>query len=151
MGCDNCPGSKKPENVDKRGNIKNTRAELDDRKERMAPYLIPTNPVLESITFEEYVAQKTIYRKQAEAMSSKAVNSFSDDYKRIQIQELIDVVNHEDASPLSPSQALKALNVLSYMDGYKNVFEEFSGLTERVHDLYERIIENNKIKYKWNR
>lgn len=148
MSCDNCPGSKKPDNVDKRGNIIGEKAEMQGKAP--SPHLVPTHPVLEQFTFEEYITQKTIHRKQAETESNKAVKSFSEEYKKIQIQELIDVVNHEDASPLSPTQAIKALKALSEVEEYKNTFTFFSGLLEQVDSLYEKLVENNKIKIKWN-
>lgn len=150
MGCRGCPGgSSKSPTMDKRGNIKEGQAELSNRpEEQFKPKDLP--PDLKNMTYEKYVLEKKAAREYGDKIGAEHVETFSMDYKRIQIQELIDVVNHLDGGPLSPTQALQALFDFSNMSVYKKVFDEFPGLKSRVNELYNKLILDNKIIVEWS-
>jgi len=158
MSCNGCPDKDKDTPfADKKGNVKNkdgtaNKAAVNEPKKSSSaptPDMIPTHPQLENMSYADYLVQKTIFREKAKGVSDNAVKQFSLDYKRIQVQELIDVVNHEDAGPLSPTQALQALHSLASLDDYKSVFNEFSGLQESIDKLYSELIDSKKIKAQW--
>lgn len=153
MGCNGCPGAdNKVSEVDKRGNplFKKTKAELEDRPDEKFEPPKPLPQDLKDMSYEQYVQEKNTAREYGKKMSNDAVRNFSMDHKRIQIKELIDVVNHKDGGPLSPTQALQALYDFCSMSEYVPIFAEFKGLEERVKTLYKKLVEDNKIYVEWS-
>ncbi len=77
------------------------------------------------------------------------MEGFSDDYKRIQIDELISVYNHEFVHvKLTPSQALVALYEFVHNPTYQKIIDEFTGLREQVDLRYAELMKN-KLEIKW--
>ena len=148
MSCPECNKSiDKTLQVDRRGNVISG-ASMDDRPEkRFRPKELPAD--LKNQTYQQYIKEKSIAREYGKKIGNDAIKTFSTDHKRIQIKELIDVVNHEDGGPLSPTQALQALYDFSKLNEYEKIFDEFSGLKERVLCLYNKLIKDNKIEVEW--
>ena len=148
MGCNGCPG-KETSDVDKRGNVfKDEKAAMEDRpEENYKPKELP--PDLKNMPYQTYIKEKSAARNYGKKMGLDAVRTFSTEHKRIQIKELIDVVNHEDGGPLSPTQALQALFDFSNLEEYTIIFNEFVGLKQQVTELYKRLVESNKISVEW--
>jgi hypothetical protein len=160
MGCKGCPEKNKNIQVDKYGNPvlpgqenqqNNT---FKESKEALAEYekevynqsLLKTKA---NITYKEYVNGKAEHRKKSKDLGDSILKSFSDDFKRIQVDELIAVVNNEEVHRLSPTQALVMLYELVHHKDYQKIISEFTNLNEQVDKKYQELM-NNKIITSWN-
>src|SRR4030042_6768289 len=129
MGCTNC-GSDKTKKYDSRGNVIGT-PELNQPQ--------PNSVAQEAreLTYAEFKVKRDQFRNNTTKLGNTKVAEFSEDYKRIQIDELISVYNHDEVHfKLTPSQALVALWQFAHHPEYQKVFNEFEGLREQVDTKY---------------
>lgn len=138
MGCAGC-GSRDTNsaNVDKRG-VGKPAMETENKTEDAY-----------NMSYAEYVQQRSGFRARAREIGNEKIKTLSDDYKRIQIDELLSVYNHDEVHfKLTPSQALMALWEFAHHPGYEKIFDEFKGLREAVDKKYEEL-KNNRIEVTW--
>ncbi len=150
MGCSGCPGNEKSARYDSRGNVIGIpeSAEVGTPPPPQPPNGNPGDEVRE-MRYQEYTVERDAFREASRKAGDEKVTEFSEDYKRIQIDELISVYNHEEVHfKLTPSQALMALWEFSSHPVYAKVFSEFEGLRERVVEEYEKI-KAKRIEIKW--
>lgn len=100
-------------------------------------------------TYKEYVLGKEEHRKKTREIGNNIIKSFSDDYKRIQVDELVSVFNNEEVHRLSPTQALVMLYELVHHKDYQKIISEFEGLSEQV-DLKYKMLMDNRINVRWS-
>lgn len=106
-------------------------------------------PNISDMTYVEYRKVKSEYIDQKKAVAGVVARSRSEDFKRIQIHDLVMIYNYEEFSPyISPHQAIVALWELSHDKAFTKVFDEFSGLSEQV-DLRYKEIKDKNIKLNW--
>jgi hypothetical protein len=151
MGCRGCP-EKSGSKVDRYGNPLNenhTHANSSMGDYEKEVYAHNDLRFRENMTYRDYKKEKEAHRKKTREMSDQIAKSFSDDYKRIQIDELIAVVNNEEVHRLSPTQSLAMLYELTHHADYQKIVDEFEGLREQVDALYNELMKN-KIKVSWN-
>jgi hypothetical protein len=149
MGCSTCPKPKKAENLDKHGNPI-SEAEKEElrrhtnvqREQNMAEEIL-------NMSYTEYINRRKKWRDNTRAMGQEKIQSFSEDYKRIQIEELVSVYNLEEVHfKLTPDQALAALHEFIHNPVYSRVVDEFEGLREQVDKKYAELM-SNRINIKW--
>lgn len=151
MGCRGCGPGDKGSEYDKHGNRMEHPAEVQERArhaEHRRAHGTARDQARE-LSYAEYTRRRAEFREQARVVRDKAIAEFSDDYKRIQIDELISVYNLEEVHfKLTPEQALVALWEFVHDKGYQKVIDEFEGLREAIDKRYVEL-QKNKIELKW--
>jgi len=147
MGCNTCPGAGTPSTqYDKRGNV-STKNAMEQQDEEMHKRALADNkePVESKfLSYAEYKHKRAEFRKASKRVGDDTVKEFSEEYKRIQIDELISVFNHDEVHfRLTPTQALVALWELSHLPDYQKVINEFKGLRENVDKKYALLKQDN--------
>lgn len=142
MPCKGCSSKDGAPSTDKHGNPVIGQNELAKEEELI-------NSTAKEVSYKEYLTKRESFRKRTRDFGNKKVKEFSKDYKRIQIDELISVYNHDEVHfKLTPSQALVALWEFAHHPDYQDVFEEFVGLREQIDDKYRKLKEDH-IKLIW--
>ena len=151
MGCNGCPGDPKNTTYDKDGNVMNHPAEAVDRArhEDHGRAHASVREQARQMPYTEYLRLRKEFREKARVLRDGAVKEFTEDYKRIQIDELLSVYNLDEVHfKLTPDQALIALWEFSHDAAYQNVISEFEGLREAI-DVKHAELQKNKIEIKW--
>jgi len=149
MSCPGCPEkSKGLPNVDSRGNIIDNHSEMGNYEKEVYNTKPSNAKPIQNMTYAEYMKGREEVQKRSRKLGDEMVKKFTPDYKRIQIQELIDIYNHEEVSRLTPTQALVGLWELVHHKEYQNIIMEFENLSEQVDKKYLELIED-KIIIKW--
>lgn len=142
MGCSGC-GKKDVQskmNVDKHGVPIESRAAMENTGA----------PDIYTMSYVEYTKRRDEFRAKARDIGNKKIESLSDDYKRIQIDELVSVYNHDEVHfKLTPTQALIALWEFAHHPAYTKIFDEFEGLREQIDTKHAELMAN-KISLKWS-
>jgi hypothetical protein len=158
MGCKGCPEKNKNLSFDKYGNpviegsppndtpTPNKDSAMGDYEKEVYEQTLLKGR--KDITYKEYVAGKAIHRDRGRALGDNVIKNLSDDYKRIQIDELVGVVNSEEVHRLSPTQALVMLHELVHHKDYQKIIVEFTNLSEQVDTKYAELVKN-KITTFW--
>lgn len=146
MSCKGCTGNKEEKKYDSRGNVIGT-PEMKQRANEQQQHAHAHEA--RELSYTEYLSKRAEFRAESKAVGNQKVLEFSDDYRRIQIDELISVFNLDEVHfKLTPSQALVALWEFAHHPAYQKVFDEFEGLREQVDIKYSELKSNN-IKLKW--
>jgi hypothetical protein len=145
MGCKGCSDhSENPGVFDSRGNKKNIMEQYEEEvysnnKDKQLKGNMP---------YTEYKKKKSIFRNKSYTEGDAIIKTFSEDYKRIQVDELIAVYNNEEVHRLCPTQALVMLHELVHHRDYQKVINEFLGLREQVDTKYEELMKQ-RINVVW--
>jgi hypothetical protein len=108
----------------------------------------PKEKSIYDMSYNEFLREKKIFRESTRKAGEEAILTFSDDYKRIQIQQFVDIANYEDVGRLTPEQAIGALWELVHHQAYQKVIDEFEGLREQVDRKYKEMMDK-RIKVVW--
>jgi len=152
MACNGCNDSTTTnKKYDKTGNVMQHPAEqLENERKRGHKNSHESNmDQAQNMKYSEYIQLRKTFRENARAQRNEIVKQFTDDYKRIQIDELISVYNLEEVHfKLTPDQALVALWEFAHDAVYKKVIDEFEGLREIIDIKYDQLMKN-KLDLKW--
>ena len=152
MSCRGCPDDDRSvKKYDKTGNEMNHPAEQKEREihEQHRHEHPSMQDMARAMTYKEYKKRKSDFRADARELRNKTVVQFTEDYKRIQIEELLAVHNLEEVHfKLTPEQAVVALWEFTRDKEYTNVIDEFEGLREAIDRRHSEIMKN-KIELKW--
>lgn len=150
MSCDGCPGANKK--VDKHGNPvvgKNEMGEEEIKRHADALQSARARQEARDMSYSDYLTMKKNNQAESRRIGKETIATFSDDYKRIQIDGLISVYNHEEVNfNLTPTQALVALYEFVHDPGYQKIVKEFDGLAEQVDKKYKELKED-RIDVEW--
>jgi hypothetical protein len=135
MGCRGCPDKSNINTLDSRGNPVVGKAAISEED---FSNLKKPKPLSE-MGYQEYVSERNLMREQTRAASKVVVGGFSNDYKRIQLQQMIDIANFEEMGHLTPDQAISALWEMIHTEEYGMVAREFHSLYEEVDKRYEEL------------
>lgn len=158
MGCKGCPERSERLKFDRYGNPivdgEPKEKDLPSVESAMSSYEkeVYNQTMLKNrsnVTYKEYVKGKEEHRKRTRDIGNDVIKSFSDDYKRIQVDELIAVYNNEEVHRLSPTQALVMLYELVHHKDYQKIIEEFVGLNEIVDKKYKQLMDD-RINVNWS-
>jgi len=151
MGCGNCPGAPKNTSVDKHGNYIGE-SEISEKEKQTQEVIAKSRGLVDealNMSYPEYIKRKDEWRAYTRKAGKEKITTYSDDYKRILIEELVGVYNLDEVSfKLTPEQALVALYEFTHNKDYQKVINEFEGLREQIDMRYEEI-KNKKINIKW--
>ena len=146
MGCNGCLENDTKKEIDSRGNVIG-QAEL--KNEEIKKHQNPIAQEAREMSYAEYIIKRTEFRDANKIAGNKKVSEFSDEYKRIQIDELVSVYNHDEVHfKLTPSQALVALWEFCHHPAYQKVFSEFEGLNEQIDKKFSEL-KKESIHLKW--
>ena len=158
MSCRGCPEKNKNLKFDRYGNpivegeepkqeVVNTPTAKDSAMGEYEKeiYEQATLKTRNNITYKDYVREKNHHKDKTRTISEAVIKNFSDDYKRIQVDELISVFNNEEVHRLSPTQALVMLHELVHHKDYQKIIAEFTNLPEQVDKKYKELMSNNII------
>lgn len=152
MACNGCDDNKTTnKKYDKTGNVMNHPAEQLENERSQGPKHTHESSMdqAQNMKYSEYKQLRKTFRESARNQRDEIVKQFTEDYKRIQIDELISVYNLEEVHfKLTPDQALVALWEFAHDAIYQKVIDEFEGLREQVDIKYDQIIKN-KLELKW--
>jgi hypothetical protein len=152
MGCRGCPEKSRNLRVDRHGNpipeVKENipqqgSSTMSDYEKEV--YNQASNVRKEAMNYRDYIREKKIQRDKTREISDTVVKTFSDDYKRIQIDELISVFNNEEVHRLSPTQSLVMLYELVHHAEYQKIIDEFESLKEQVDIKYKSLMDQKII------
>jgi len=145
MGCNGC-GGEKEKKFDSRGNVIGA-PELGRAEAKQH------NAVAQEareMSYAEYLAKRHEFRENNRQMGNEKVTEFSDEYKRIQVDELVSVYNHDEVHfKLTPTQALAALWEFCHHPSYQKVIGEFKGLSEQIDIKYAEL-KKDRLDLKWS-
>jgi len=154
MGCRSCPDSDKNQAVDKHGNPVERNPVIGQAQisvKEPAAHKHPNTAIEQAreLTYAEYIAMRNHWRAESKLIGQEKIQTFTEDYKRIQLEELVSVYNLDEVHfKLSPTQALSALYEFANNSVYDNVFSEFEGLKEQIIEKFEEF-KKNRITLKW--
>lgn len=158
MACGGCKETQQNGNVDKRGNVVTGEAVMSSAEQSMIDEArarvsnIPKPPgsggAIFSMSYKDYLKEKEVFRQKGKVVSGDAAKSFSKDYKRILIQQMLDVANYEEVGRISPEQAVVALWEFAHSEYFTEVIDEFEGLRKSIDIRYEMLMKN-KIPVDW--
>jgi len=146
MACNGCGDKASTNKYDRHGNVVGS-AEFVGQEHQVEEANIAAQA--RELSYSEYRKMRNEFRENSRKKGNEKVKEFSNDYKRIQIDELIAVYNHDEVHfKLTPSQALVALWEFVHHPDYQYIINEFDGLREQVDLKYSKLKED-KILIKW--
>lgn len=151
MVCPNC-GKKDRHDIERTpaDNIPGTDSALGLKSDVEADFIRRLKKVDEKfpdpmkLSYKEYIKEREQYVREKKSIAEEMVSERSEDFKRIQIHDLVMIFNYEEFSPyITPHQAIVALWEFSHSKSFNKIFDEFEGLREQVDLRYKELKDKN--------